>query len=275
MPQQLEQIQLAQAEGAAPEHGAPAGEATHAAVGHEGGHHEYKLGDIPDPWLLFSNGLIVIAILVAFGWSATRKMTAIPRRWQQNMGEWIVEIFVNFTRGVIGPGGEKYAPFIGTLFFFIYVSNVWGLIPGFHAPSANLSTNLALGLIVFFYVQFLGIKNNGLFGYLGHFAGPMKAVAPLLFVIEVISELVKPLTLAMRLFGNIFGEDTVIIAFAALGVAVLPAFPIIPLQFPILLLAMMTTFVQALVFSLLATIYISLMSHHVEAHSEHEAAAAH
>lgn len=261
MPQQDPHAQLA-----------PSAEGVHAGVGHAGGHHQYHLGDIPDPWLLFSNSLIVIAILVAFGWSATRKMAAIPRRWQQNMGEWIAEIFVNFTRGVIGPGGEKYAPFIGTLFFFIYLSNIIGLVPGLHSPSANLSTNLALGVIVFLYVQYLGIRNNGLLGYLGHFAGPMPAVAPLLFVIEVISELVKPLTLAMRLFGNIFGEDTVIVAFAALGVAVLPAFPIIPLQFPILLLAMMTTFVQSLVFTLLATIYISLMSHHVEPHGEHGAA---
>lgn len=239
---------------------------------HEGGHHQYHLGDIPNPWLLFSNAILVSLVMVAFGLAATRKLASIPRRWQQNMGEWIVEIFVNFTRGVIGPGGEKYAPFIGTLFFFIYLSNLIGLIPGLHSPTSNLGTNLILGIIVFLYVQFLGIKNNGLLGYLGHFAGPMPAVAPLLFVIEVISELAKPLTLAMRLFGNIFGEDTVIVAFAALGVAVLPAFPVIPIQFPLLLLALMTTFVQALVFALLATIYIALMSPHVEPHGEHGAA---
>jgi F-type H+-transporting ATPase subunit a len=97
----------------------------------------------------------------------------------------------------------------------------------------------------------------------------MPAVAPLLFPIEVISELVKPFTLAMRLFGNIFGEDTVIIVMAALAVSILPAFPILPLQFPILVLGLLTSFVQALVFSLLTCIYLSLQSHHDSEHDSH------
>ena len=259
MPQQSGPIQLAQAE-----HPAPAGE-THAAQG-AGGHHQYELGDIPSAGLLFSNALMVAALLIFLGWLFRRKMDAVPGK-VQNFGEFIVESMVNFTRGIIGPGGEKYVPLVGTLFFFIFVGNLWGLIPGFHAPTANVSTTFALGLIVFLYVQYTGIRSNGLKGYLKHFAGPIPWLSPLIFPLEIVSELARPLTLAMRLFGNIFGEDTVIIVLATLGATMLPAIPI-PLHIFILPLALLTAFVQAMVFSLLTCIYLSLVSHH---DSEHEA----
>jgi F-type H+-transporting ATPase subunit a len=237
---------------------------THAAQG-QGVHHQYKLGDIPSPWLLFSNALLVMLVILAFGYRASRKLADIPGGWQ-NLGEMITETFVSFTRGVIGEGGEKYVPLVGTLFLFIYISNLWGQIPGLHSPTANLSTTLALGLVVFFYVQFVGIRQRGLKGYLGHFWGPIPLAGILLFPIEVISELVKPFTLAMRLFGNIFGEDTVIIVLATLSVSLIPLAPVLPLHFPVLILSLLTTFVQALVFSLLTCIYISLQTHHDEDH---------
>lgn len=252
-----------------------AGHASHGGVGTalHGGHHTYKLGDIPSPWLLFSNALLVALVILAFGFRATRRMADIPRGWQ-NLGEMVTEAFLNFTRSVIGPGGERYAPLVGTLFLFIYISNLWGQIPGFHSPTANLSTTLALGLVVFFYVQFVGIRQRGLRGYLGHFWGPIPAAGVLLFPIEVISELVKPFTLAMRLFGNIFGEDTVIIVLATLGVSLIPMAPIAPLHFPVLILSLLTTFVQALVFTLLTCIYISLQTHHDDDHADaHETSA--
>lgn len=248
---------------------APAEHHTGAAAAHEGGHHEFKLGDVPSPMLLFGNAVVVAIGLITFGIVATRKMADIPRRTAQNLGEFIVEAFTNFARGIIGPGGEKYVPLVGTLFLFIYFSNLIGLLPGFHSPTANLSTTLALGLIVFLYVQYVGIRAQGIGGYLKHFAGPIPAASILLFPIEVISELVKPFTLAMRLFGNIFGEDTVIIVLATLGATLIPAAPILPLQFPVLVLSLLTTFVQALVFTLLTCIYISLQSHHDEDHGAH------
>lgn len=273
MPRDLKPLKLAQA---GDEHAAPAGGETHAATESHaaGAHHEAKLGDIPEPGLLFMNGLVVAILMIGFATAATRKLAAIPRG-AQNFGEFITEAMVNFTRGIIGPGGEKYVPLIGSLFFFVYLSNMLGLVPGFHSPSANLSTTLALGLVVFVYVQYVGIKAKGLGGYIKHFMGPMPALAPLLFPIEIISEIVKPFTLAMRLFGNIFGEDTVIIVLASLGVMILPKLPIVPLQFPLLMLALLTCFVQAMVFALLACIYISLATHHEDDHSEHAAAHGH
>lgn len=234
---------------------------THAGTEHE----EYKLGDIPSPHILFWNGIIVAVFLIAFAKVVTRHLKAIPGT-AQNFAEYITEGMISFTRGIIGDGGEKYVPLVGTIFYFILFGNLIGQIPYFNSPTANLSMTLALGLIVFIYVQYVGIKSVGAVGYIKHFMGPMPALSPLLFPVEVISEIVKPFTLAMRLFGNIFGEDTVIIVLAGLAVQILPKYPVIPLQFPILILGLLTAFVQALVFSLLTCIYISLQSHHDSEH---------
>lgn len=260
MPQGNDQIQIASAGEAG---AAPASDehvSTHAVQGHAERH--YEMGEIPNPALLFANGVVVAVVMIAFAIAATRKMAAIPRRASQNIGEFIVEAVMNLTKEVIGPQGVKYVPLVGTLFVFIYLGNIIGLIPGFHSPTSNLSTTLVLGLIVFFYVQFVGIRSQGFVGYIKHFMGPMPLLAPLIAPIELVSEVVKPFTLAMRLFGNIFGEDTVIVVLAALSVSFLPALPVVPAQFVILVLALLTTFVQALVFTLLTCIYISLMSHH-------------
>ncbi len=273
MPQLDRRIQIAQGgQGEGQSAGdKPAAAGTHA--GAEQGEHHYKLGDIPEPQILVFHSLFVAILMVALGKWLKGKMTAIPRG-QQSFGEFVVDSMIDFTRGIIGPGGEKYVPLVGTLFFFILIGNLISQVPYLMSPTSNLSTTLALGLIVFLYVQFIGIRSNGVAGYLKHFWGPfttprnpMFLIGFLLFPIEIISELVKPFTLAMRLFGNIFGEDTVIIVLSALAVTILPKAPILPLQFPILVLGLLTAFVQALVFSLLTCIYISLQSHH---DSDHE-----
>jgi F-type H+-transporting ATPase subunit a len=265
VPDQSRPVQIAQAGGEA-QPGERAGHGEHAGVAEE--HHHYKLGDIPNPGVLFWNAVIVAVLMIGFAKAATRKLKAIPSG-AQNFGEFIVESMVGFTRGIIGPGGEKYTPLVGTIFFFILIGNLIGQIPYFSSPTSNLSTTLALGLIVFIYVQYVGIRSNGIGGYIKHFMGPMPALSPLLFPVEVISEVVKPFTLAMRLFGNIFGEDTVIIVLASLAVTILPKVPILPIQFPILVLGLLTAFVQAMVFSLLTCIYLSLQSHHDSEHEGH------
>jgi F-type H+-transporting ATPase subunit a len=279
VPDQARPIQLAQGHGESPAAHSETAGATHAATEH-GGHHQYKLGDIPSPTVLFWHAVLVAVIMIVFARAATRRLrqqnalTEVPRG-AQNFGEFVVESMMNFTSGIIGPGGEKYTPLVGTIFFFILIGNLIGQIPYLLSPTANLSTTLALGLIVFIYVQYVGIRSNGLGGYIKHFMGPMPALSPLLFPVEVISELVKPFTLAMRLFGNIFGEDTVIIVLASLAVTMLPKAPILPLQFPILVLGLLTAFVQAMVFSLLTCIYLSLQSHHDSEHEGHGHAPGH
>lgn len=262
----IHRFQIAQADtGQAP----VAGEATHAATVAQGHEEGGKLGEIPAPALLFGNAICIAILMIALANAFRRRAlaTRVPKGFA-NFGEWIVESMIKFTVDIIGPGGEKYVPLIGTLFFYILLSNLWGQIPYFHSPTANLSTTLALGLIVFFYVQYVGIRSNGVWGYIKHFAGPVPFAAPLLLIVEVISELVKPFTLAMRLFGNIFGEDTVVVVLAMLAVTMIPR-PVagfVPFQVIISILGLLTAFVQTLVFTLLSCVYISLQSQHDSEH---------
>jgi F-type H+-transporting ATPase subunit a len=238
---------------------------------------KHKAGEIPDAMLMFENSVLCALLLVAFALAARRKLAAVPRGFQ-NFGEMIIEWVENtLTVGIIGPEGKKYTPLVGTVFLYIVLMNLLGLVPGFHSPTSNLTITLALGVTVFIYVQYEGIRQNGIVGYVKHFMGPMPALVPLMLPVELISEFVKPFTLAVRLFGNIFGEDVIIGVLAgllgSLGLAQLGWFPT---QFPLVLLAMLTSFVQALVFSILVCIYLSLMSHHGhDEHSEEGAELAH
>ena len=226
---------------------------------------EEELGKIPEATRLFGNSLLVTAILVIFALIARNKKEVVPRGLQ-NFAEQVVESANGFTVGIIGPGGERYTPLIGTVFLYILISNLIGIIPGLHSPTANISVTLALGVTVFLYVQYEGIRTNGPIKYIGHFMGPMWQLSWLMFPVELISEIVRPFTLAIRLFGNIFGEDVILMVLAGLGVELLHV-PGLPLHFPVLFLSVITAVVQALVFSMLTCIYLLLATHH-----EHEGA---
>lgn len=209
------------------------------------------------------NTLIVYAILLGVGLLAVAQRKKIPGRLQN-----FVEIVLDGLRGLfkdaLGPGGEGFIPLAITLFLFVLLSNIIGQLPsglGFKSPTANLSTTVGLGAMVILYVQYLGIKTNGFLGYLKHFAGPILFMAPIMFVIEVVSEIAKPFSLGFRLFGNIYAED-VMNDLAARG----GAHYWVPAQFPVYLLQLFTDTVQAVIFALLTCAYISLMSqaHHDE-----------
>lgn len=238
---------------------------------------------------------VIIILLVALSLAGTAKIRAgDPGRHApqglQNFLEFVVEGLYNFTEGIIGPGGAKYAPLVATFFIYILLNNYIAIIPGFVAPTSTLNMTLALGATAFCFVQYYAIRQNGLGGWLAHFAGSPKKgdvigllMAPLLFVLEIIGELVKPLSLSMRLFGNIFGEDTVAIQLALFGLglggwkivhghvveqgAIWAAF--VPLQLPMMAFALFGGLIQALVFSMLVCIYISLLtSHESEGHDD-------
>ncbi|MDW8105512.1 MAG: F0F1 ATP synthase subunit A, partial [Armatimonadota bacterium] len=220
------------------------------------------------PWLFVANAGFVALLLVLASLAGTRRMERIPRRFWQNVAEQTVESFRYFAVNVIGPGGEKHAPFLGTLFLFILTSNLIGLVPVFSkaAPTANLNTTIALALVTFLYVQWQGIRANGFLGYLKHFTmGTHPALWVLMVPLEIIGELAKPLSLAVRLYGNMYGKEQVIIVLVGLAASLLPIWLPIPFQFPILVFGVFVGFVQALVFTLLAGIYINLMTQH-----EHE-----
>lgn len=213
-------------------------------------------------WLYIAFSVITgIVALVLIGGAAARRQK-VPGRYQ-GLFEWTFESLRGLFMGALGPGGERHLPLIFSLFFFILIGNFLEFIPGFKSPTSATNVTIALGLIVFFYSQYIGIRSNGLWGYLKHFAGPILWMAPLFFVIEIVSELSKPFSLGMRLFGNIFGEDQ-ISQQISLAQGHSWIWHIIPFQFPWMLFQAFTDTVQAFIFALLACSYIATMSGHEE-----------
>ncbi len=213
------------------------------------------------------SGVIVLVIFLAAGQGAK---TRNPSRFQSLM-EWMLDGMRSLFSGAIGEGGQQYLPVILTLFFYVLVSNLLGLIPLFRSPTASTSTTIALGLFVFVFVQYVGIKHNGLGGYLRHFLGPVLALAPLLLIIELVGEIAKPFSLGMRLFGNVYGEDIINDLLTKAGSH---AF-FIPFQIPVYALQIFTDLIQAYIFAVLAASYIATFTsgHHqdeIDIPHEHE-----
>jgi F-type H+-transporting ATPase subunit a len=215
--------------------------------------------------------LIIILILGFVAYFASRRKTLLPGKLQ-NFVEMAVESLDNFICGILGPRGRKFTPFLGTLFIYILCMNFLGLIPGMKSPSSSLNTTVALAICVFLYVQFTGIKYLGIVGYLDHLAGNPRdfitwVLVPINLPIHIIGELAKPMSLSLRLFGNITGEDILIAVFVSLGVMALSFLNLpvgLPLQVPFIFLALLTGTIQALVFTLLSIIYFLLMFPHEE-----------
>lgn len=215
---------------------------------------------VPMTWL-------VIALLSLTSILGTRNLRRVPSGLQ-NVLEFAVSSLDGFVKNVMGPEhGSKYTPVIGTFFIFILAMNMIGIVPGLMSPTTNINTTVSLALIAFVLVQYYAISAVGLKKYLLHFAGEPIWLAPLMLPIHIIGELARPLSLSIRLFGNIFGEDMVIAILILIVTQVLGKF-LIPAQFPMLLLAIFTSFVQAMVFSVLVSIYIAIgiSEHSEEAH---------
>ena len=161
----------------------------------------------------------------------------------------------------VGPQGVKYLPVIGTFGILILISNLMGLIPGLMSPTASTSVTFALGISSFVYYNAIGIKENGLLGHLRHFAGPMLALAPLMFPIELISNLVRPMSLGIRLFGNLFGDEQILGTISNLAWWTKWLIPVL-----IMPLSVFVAFMQTFIFVLLSILYISEVAVH---HDEH------
>lgn len=166
---------------------------------------------------------------------------------------------------VVGEHGLKYFPVVATFGVLILVSNLMGLLPGLMSPTAATSVTFALGISSFVYYNYIGIKENGLFGHLRHFAGPVLAIAPLLFLIEIISNVIRPISLGIRLFGNMFADEQVVGNITNL----FP--PYTNWLVPVLLmpLGVFVAFIQTFIFVFLSIVYISEVSH--APHDEHHA----
>ena len=232
---------------------------------------------IPEPtrWHqpdLIPNTYFAVLVLVLFFIFATRKLKRIPEGKGQTLLEMFVGGIMDFFGGILGDHGKKYIPFVGSFFIFILFLNYLGVIPGLQPPTADLNTTLALGITAVLGVQIIAIKENGLIDYLKHLIGDPPLMGVLMFPLEVIAQLSRAGSLAVRLFGNIFGEKSVVIELTKLGLIVLiaDAIPIIPVQVPMLFFGLFAGFLQAFVFTILTSIYIVLfIEHDEEAHEAH------
>lgn len=212
--------------------------------------------------------LVVVALVAYVAYVATRaRVLGVPGRLQ-SAAEFLVTFVDDFVCGVLGPRGRKFTPFIGTLFIYILASNYIGLIPFLKSPNADWSTTMALSLIVFFYVQFTAFKELGFLGYFDHLAGQprgamaMTLVMPVfMLVLHVVSELVRPLSLSLRLRSNVYGDDMILALFASWGLK--DGFLWL---FPNFILVLLTSTIQAAVFSILTVVYFSLIMKPEEGH---------
>ncbi|MDR3580641.1 MAG: F0F1 ATP synthase subunit A [Oryzomonas sp.] len=189
---------------------------------------------------------LIIIMLLVLSVLATSALKSIPGGLQ-NFMEVVVGGIENMIVETMGEHGRPFFPLIATLAIFILVSNLTGLIPGFFPPTANINTTAACAVIVFLSTHVVGIRHHGLH-YLKHFMGPIAWLAPIMFFIEVIGHLSRPVSLTLRLFGNMNGHELVLMIFFGLAPFLVPL--------PMMLMGVLVSFIQAFVFMLLAMIYI-------------------
>jgi F-type H+-transporting ATPase subunit a len=249
----------------------------------------FRLPGIPDhvtyTWL-------VMIILASLTFVASRNLQLVPRGLQ-NFLEVVLEQFQQMIDDVMGPEGRRYLPLIATLGLFILTSNLMGLVPGLAGVTSNLNTNAACALVVFIAYHWIGVRKQGLIPYLKHFAGPVPlALKPLMFVIEIISHLARPLSLTLRLFGNMVGGHILLaVIFLLMGLDGLIGWALsgsvagaiiggigglVTIVFTVGFLyplKILVAFLQAFIFVMLTMLYISgaieESEHHSEQHSGH------
>ena len=242
----------------------------------------FRLPGIPDhvtyTWL-------VMIILTVLAFAGSRRLDLVPGGIQ-NFFEVVLEQFFALIDDVIGPKGRRYLPLIGTLGLFIVLSNLMGLVPGLIAPTANINTTAACAIIVFFVYHWIGISTQGLGTYCKHFMGPVPALAPLMVPIELVSHLARPLSLSLRLFGNMTGGHILLavifflmgldgllgwalsgslggILLGGFGSVLLAAFTV-GFLYP---LKILVSFLQAFIFVMLTMLYIAGAVEEAEHHS--------
>jgi len=216
------------------------------------GMHEVLLMDaIVDPSKIPHNvtyAVLASVILITSALVIRRSLRMVPTGFQ-NFVEAVVETFLKLSEENIGHHwGKTFFPLIGTLFMFILLCNFMGLIPGFASPTSDINTNAAMAIPVFLATHFYGVRAHGL-NYIKHFLGPIWWLSPLMFIIEFIGHLVRPITLSVRLFGNMAAKHIILGVLATLA----------PLFIPILILGLGTlvSLIQAFVFVLLTTLYLA------------------
>ena len=220
-----------------------------------------KVIEYIEPNLLFSIGPIPINTTITGQWLAmvvlfgivfwlTRGLSAKPQGKKQVVAELIVGFFQGLLEPNLGKEGRKYALLVGSLFLFIITMNLLWFIPGVIPPTTDLNTTIGLAVTTMIIVHALGFINNGVAGYLGHFIQPQAFLLPL----NIIKEIVKPVTLSLRLFGAMLGEKVAVTIFVILIPFLVPV--------PMMLLGVLLGSLQAFVFTLLTVVYLTYALSH-------------
>jgi F-type H+-transporting ATPase subunit a len=236
---------------------------------------------------------LVMIVLIGLAVAARGRLSLVPRG-VQNFLEVILEQFIAMIDDVIGHEGRRYLPLIATLGLFILVGNLLGLVPGMNGPTTNLNTTAACALVVFFAYHYIGIKQQGAVTYLKHFMGPVPELSPLMVPIELISHLARPLSLTLRLFGNMTGGHILLaiifflmgldgligwaLSGSAAGAIVGGIGGIVMISFTVGFLyplKILVSFLQAFIFVMLTMLYIGAAIEHADEHGGHGAAAPH
>lgn len=203
----------------------------------------FHLGPVEiTPTVVYS--MIASAVVIAIAWLVRLGLRGRGPGWPV-AAELIVEHFEELMRDMFECDPRPYTPLVVTLALFIAAANLIGLVPGLHSPTADFSTTAALAVVVFFAVPFYGIQARGIRGYLGHYLEP----SPVLLPIEIITEFSRTLALAVRLFGNVMSEELIIAVLLLLAGVLVPV--------PIMMLAVLTSVLQAYIFAVLTVVYLS------------------
>lgn len=189
---------------------------------------------------------VCMAVLFLVAWRLRKRLTLVPGG-MQNFFEAMIDTIENFVCSNLGEVGRKYVPLLAGMFIYIFGMNLMGLIPGFDAPTANLNTTACMAIFVFLYYNYQGMK-KWKFHYIHQFLGPSKPLIPLMFPLEIVSHLARPLSLSLRLFGNIRGEEIVMVLFFIMA-------PLLG-TLPIYALFLLGKSMQAFVFFMLTMFYV-------------------
>jgi F-type H+-transporting ATPase subunit a len=199
---------------------------------------------------VLAHTLLVVAIVVLLAKMATKNMTVVPRG-MQNVMEVYLQGVLSMGKDVVGESyARKYLPLVATIGLFVFFSNLIGIIPGFESPTANINVTLPLAVAVFVYYNYEGIKKNGVGHYFAHFMGPVPALAPLMFPIEIVSHISRIISLSFRLFGNVKGDD--LFLWVLLMLVPWALVPVVPLA----MLAFMAV-LQTFIFMILTYVYLA------------------
>ncbi len=218
-----------------------------------GGEHGHGIGMIISHLIL----VMIIAFFVAH--RATKSLKAVPSGFQ-NIMEAFLQGVISMGTDVIGEKhARKYLPLVATIGIFVFIGNFIGIIPGFESPTANINVTLVLALVVFIYYNYEGIRENGVVNYFAHFMGPVKALAPLMFPIEILSHLSRIVSLSFRLFGNVKGDDLFLWVLLMLTPWLVP----LPAYFLLTFFAVLQTFI----FMILTYVYLAGAIAHDEEHA--------